>query len=443
MADPIHGLIRLNRNDPNHNLLLKVINSYAFQRLRRVRQMGLAEFVFPGATHTRFMHSIGTLWLTIQALEILKLQPEAEKLIKAKVGNTQITAESAVLVAALVHDIGHPPLSHTLEYVLDLEQTATLHDVFWNQRILEEDPELQALWQQYAPEMPKAIKQLMGGDKNYAKHFLADLVSSQLDMDRLDYLVRDSHYLGVQYGRIETEHLLNNLVLDEKPNGEKVLAVREETLPALEHYLFGRFQAYKMAAHHLDKASEMLLKKTFCRFRDIALEEEMGALSQNEKRFYALMNDPQNLSVEDYLRMDDASLWEAVKYWAETSKDKWLKILSQRLLRHDLFKVIDLAAVADKVNLGELFQKLAEDAVNRDLDPEYCFAYETIHARTMYYAEKRKIWIKLRHGEVLPFEDVSPLAHTPKTSDRHLLFLWDQQAKETAKKELAKIGWQG
>jgi uncharacterized protein len=432
MADPVHGLIQFDRTNLTHRLLLEVINSFPFQRLRRIRQMGLAEFVFPGATHTRFMHCIGATWLTIQAIEHLKQDPHGADILNQPIGDTGIKTDMTLLMAVLLHDIGHPPLSHTLEYALALDKADALHDAYWNQEIIEADADLKRIWDNAAPTMPQAIQQFMGGGDS-KKHFLADLVSSQLDMDRLDYLVRDSHYLGVQYGRIETQRLIKSMTLSERDSGEVVLALREEALPGLEHYLFGRHQAYKMASHALDKASEMLLKKTIQRFAELVDTKHPDA-NPNEL-LVRLMKNPKSLRVDEYLILDDGYLWELIKRWAFDAKDSLLKLLASRLLRHDLYKVIDLSPyLAHRPELIEKLEATLRDHAEREkMPPEYYYQIETIPSRLFYHQDGRPIWIQRQHGPVVEFTDVSSFANAPKQPDRTLLFLWDRVAKVLAR----------
>lgn len=442
MADPIHGVIRLKRHDENHEMILDVMNSQAFQRLRRIKQMGLAEFVFPGATHTRFVHSIGSAWLMIKTLDALKDFGEARRLLDATYEDTGITLHKILLLSILVHDIGHTPLSHTLEEILDLKSQGLLHDTYWNSLILEQDEELQALWKKHGPALPQAVKRFTGAEDEKSRHFLADLVSSQLDMDRLDYLLRDSHYLGVQYGRIEVERIITNLVLGTTPTGMPAVAIREEAVPAVEHYLFGRYEAYKMALHSLDKASETLLKKTLERFkwvRDNGLDPGHPA-----DLLYKLMHDGRSLSVKEYLMLDDCYLWDKVMIWAHESSDQLLKNLANRLLSHDLFKYVELT---DYTRDFETELAAIEDALQQHYEKRglsFTFGYDqmVVTPKMLYQPATLKppIWVRRKNDDLTDFSDVSslPLHQEIQHGQRCLLFVWDKDAKNFLKQLLEK-----
>lgn len=432
VADPIHGLIQFDRNDPSQNLLLNVMNSKAFQRLRRVKQMGLAEFVFPGATHSRFVHSIGSASLMMQALDQLNRSPKGKALLESHYGSTHIPLSRLLLLGILVHDIGHAPLSHTLEDILDLEAQGLLHDKHWNRKILTEDRELQRIWKRFGSDLPEAMLNFMGDGA--PKHFLAQLVSSQLDMDRLDYLQRDSHFLGVQYGRIEAARIIANLEIAKLPNGREVVAVREEAVPAIEHYLFGRHQAYKMALHSLDKASEALLKKVLQRFQWVRQQGLSTGAPADE--LYQLMTDGKTLTTEQYLRMDDCYLWEKINQWASDSEDKLLSDLANRMLRHNLLKFVDLAKYgfggASVQELGPVYEALKAHYEKRDLPMAFCFEETIVHSKPMYQPPdcREPIWIRTTRGNVVDLREVSSfsLSVKPKANLKHLLFVWDRDA---------------
>ena len=433
MADPIHGLIQFDRNDPSHNMLLTVMNSKAFQRLRRIKQMGLAEFVFPGATHSRFVHSLGATFLMIQTLEHFSRTAAGKRYLNAPYGNTDIPLSRLLLLGILVHDIGHAPLSHTLEDVLDLKSQGLLHDHHWNRKILTEERELQRIWKRFGPELPNAVLEFMG-EGSQPKHFLAWLVSSQLDMDRLDYLQRDSHFLGVQYGRIEADRIISNLEIARLPNGEEVVAVREEAVPAIEHYLFGRHQAYKMALHSLDKASEALLKKVLQRFRWVRDQGiDPGSLAPE---LYQFIVDGRQLTTDDYLRMDDCYLWENINQWASHSKDKLLSELANRMLRHNLLKFVDLSKYAFEglrfAEITAVYEPFVAHYEKRGLSMEFCFEETIVHSKPMYQPRESRepIWIRTSRGQVVDLQEVSSfsLSVKEKTNLKHLLFVWDREA---------------
>lgn len=432
VADPIHGLIQFDRNDPTQNLLLCVMNSRAFQRLRRIRQMGLAEFVFPGATHSRFVHSLGATHLMLQTIEHFRRLPRTASILESPYGNTDIPLSRLLLLGILVHDIGHTPLSHTLEDVLDLKKQGLLHDQYWNRKILTEDPELLKLWKRFGPELPEAVLNFMGDGA--PKHFLAQLVSSQLDMDRLDYLQRDSHFLGVQYGRIEAARIIANLEISLLPDGQEVVAAREEAVPAIEHYLFGRHQAYKMALHSLDKASEALLKKVLYRF--FWAREQKIETGEPAEELYLLMKNGKCLSTEQFLRMDDCYLWDNINKWASYSQDKLLSDLANRMLRHNLFKFVDLTKYGFTGTAIEemtpVYEALRAHYEKRGLVWEFCFEETLVHSKPMYQPidAREPIYIRTGRGKVVDLRDMSSfsLSVTPNANLKHLVFVWDREA---------------
>lgn len=442
VADPIHGLIRFDRNDPSHSLLLSVINSKAFQRLRRIRQMGLAEFVFPGATHSRFVHSIGATHLMMKTIDHLEQLPEGRRYLASTYGDTGIPFSCLLLFGILVHDIGHTPLSHTLEDVLNLKSQNLLHDQYWNRKILTEDRELQRIWKRFGPELPNAVLNFMGDGA--PKHFLAQLVSSQLDMDRLDYLQRDSHFLGVQYGRIEADRIITNLEIARMANGREVVAAREDAVPAIEHYLFGRHQAYKMALHSLDKASEALLKKVLQRFFYV----RQSGLNPGEPadELYQLMADGKQLTTAQYLRMDDCYLWDSINKWSLYSEDKLLSELANRMLRHNLMKFVDLSKYGfNGTSIRELppvYEALEAHYAKRGLAMEFCFDEVIIHSKPMYQPPEARepIWILTTRGKVVDLRDVSSfsLSAKPDTNLKHLVFVWDRDAVKVLMEQLER-----
>lgn len=441
MADPVYGIIQFDRCHAVHQLLLAVVNTRAFQRLRRIRQMGMAEFVFPGAVHTRFNHSLGTAYLMNKALWVLKQDKKARALLKSPFDasvNESITLEMLLMMGILLHDIGHSALSHTLEDVLHLPEKGLSHDYFWLWKIINEDAELQALWQKFeVSELPTLLHRFMLGDNDphrpgHQRHFLSHLVSSQLDMDRLDYLLRDSHFMGTRYGEIECDRIISCLDITHLQQGEPVIALLEDGLPAVEHYLFGRHQAYKMALHSLDKASESLLGMTLRRFYHA---RKAGIATGFEApELFQLMENGHSLTLAQYLRMDDAYLWNAIHAWSVDSEDALLHTLAGRLMSHDLPKFVDLLPY--KLTLCNEVERELKDALalhyqERGLDMAFGFETVWVEPKPLYRVDKEPIWILTREGRVVELPELSSVANAeaPDKGTKYLWFVWDAEAK--------------
>ncbi len=443
MADPIHGLLQFDRKDPVHRIVLETMNSLAFQRLRRVKQMGMAEFVFPGAVHTRFSHSLGATFLMSKAMSHFKHDRDSRTILKSTFAETGITLETLLMTGILVHDIGHPPLSHTLEDVLGLHAKGLTHDHYWLPRILKEDAQLQKIWKNFGVEnIADALNTFMVGDEQTPRHYLAGLVASQLDMDRLDYLLRDSHFMGTRYGEIECDRLISCLEIQNKLDGKPVITLLEDGLPALEHYLFGRHQAYKMALHSIDKASEALLGFTLQRF---IYATQAGIDTGNPaKELFQLGTDGASLSIDRYLRMDDHYLWHAIQDWSLDSQDPFLKELASRLMHHNLPKFIDLMELRYYPSVSEqleLKESLANHYRVRGIPFDYGFAETWVEPRPLYRRDREPLWIETRDRGVVELPQVSALAQQfeAKHMAKHLWFLWDHESRKFLAERLSKL----
>jgi uncharacterized protein len=226
--DPLHGAIRLETADPAEALAIQLIDSEPFQRLRRIRQLGPAFLTFHGAESSRFTHSLGVLELARQALRQLERH------------HPELAAHRGVLyAAALLHDLGHAPLSHTGEEMFGLKHEA------WSARLIREHPSLRGPLEAFGPGSAEAVAQLLQGTHTVCPAIQA-LVSSQLDCDRLDYLLRDSYSTGTSYGHLDLERILAALTL--APDGG--LAIHPKGLMAVEHYLVVRNLMYRTVYNH-------------------------------------------------------------------------------------------------------------------------------------------------------------------------------------------------
>ncbi|MFZ9229772.1 MAG: HD domain-containing protein, partial [Prochlorococcaceae cyanobacterium] len=226
--DPLHGAIRLERHDPAEALAIDLIETQPFQRLRRIRQLGPAFLTFHGAESSRFTHSLGVLHLARLALQ--QLERQAGALAEQR---------SLLYAAALLHDVGHGPLSHSGEEMYGLHHEA------WSARLIREHSELHGLLEAHHSGLAEAVATLLEhGRSSHAA--IAALVSSQLDCDRLDYLLRDSYSTGASYGQLDLQRILAALTL--APDGS--LAVHPKGLMAVEHYLVVRNLMYRSVYNH-------------------------------------------------------------------------------------------------------------------------------------------------------------------------------------------------
>jgi len=226
--DPLHGAIRLDRSLPAEALVMDLVETVAFQRLRRIRQLGPAFLTFHGAESSRFTHSLGVLHLARRALAGLsRQQPDLAR------------HQGVLYAAALLHDLGQAPLSHSGEEMFGLRHEQ------WSARLVREDPALRDRLEAFEPGTAAAVADLLeSGRHNCAA--VAALVSSQLDCDRLDYLLRDSHSTGTCYGQLDLDRILAALCL--APDGS--LALHPKGLMAVEHYLVVRDLMYRSVYNH-------------------------------------------------------------------------------------------------------------------------------------------------------------------------------------------------
>jgi len=331
--DPVHGLIELRGDD---RPIAELLETRAMQRLRRIKQMGLAWLVYPGAEHSRFSHALGAFHVAQRVIKQLRLDGRVALDVK---------------VAALVHDIGHGPFSHAWEHVFP----GSDHER-WGARIVAEDAELRAALETLAPGLSASMTAFW--HKTYKPAFARKLVSSQLDVDRLDYLLRDGHYSGAGYATYDLDWILHALAVEEVRTSDDdprdlVIDYRRGMF-AVEQYLFARSYMYAQVYHHKTvRAAEWMLIKLFVRYAQLARAgaEPPGLPVAAQLARGAV------LPVEDYLRLHDISVFHALDGWAgrgdgEPAADPVMRDLSRRLVDRRLFKTFDLGddpRVAERV----------------------------------------------------------------------------------------------
>ncbi len=319
LRDPVYGNITI----PSR-VLLDLVDSPEFQRLRRIRQLGMCFTVFHGAEHSRFQHALGVMWLMHRILEhwqqhrLLDLQPEQRL---------------AACAAALLHDVGHGPFSHALERVFSGVDHEALGRRIVRRRLA---PILER--HGLAPDMVEAM---MAG--TYRDPVFHELLSSQLDVDRMDYLQRDSLYTGVKYGLFDIDRIIYTVIpMREGPEGSLVSAVDPKGTEAVEEYLFSRyFMHWQVYLHRTVRAAEVLLR--------VVLERAHAVYARNPEDLHLppnlefLFHHPAGLGdefLEAFLDLDDFDVFHAIKLWRH-SRDPVLADLSTRFARRRLFKALD------------------------------------------------------------------------------------------------------
>ena len=329
-------------------MLVRLIDTAEFQRLRRIRQLGLAHFAYQGAEHSRFTHSLGVLHLATRILAKLSQNYDISE-----------NDQTAVKIAALLHDIGHGAFSHVIETIQHFH-----HEAFTIEAVLSNETEVGKTLLAYSEDLPRKVADIIRG--NFQPMALAQLVSSQLDVDRMDYLLRDSLMTGAKYGIYDIEWIIKSIEIDETNDR---LFVSARGVYAVEDYLQARYYMFRQVYFHRTlRSAEVILRSLFRR----ALY-----LFQNDKNIWYAKNTAfekflrgEKINLQEHLELDDNDIIFHIKQW-QNSNDKILKDLSKRFLNRRLLKVFDLDMPEDmRDSFLDDGQKIVEDA---GYDTEYYF----------------------------------------------------------------------
>ena len=387
--DPVFGFIKIPRG-----LLYNIVEHPLFQRLNRINQLGLASVVYPGARHTRFQHSLGAFHLMSEA--IINLQQKGIFIFESEA--------EAVQAAILMHDIGHGPFSHVLEDTL-------IHG------ISHEDISLL---------MMEEINRSLNGQLNlaisifkgeYPKNFLHQLISSQLDMDRLDYLRRESFYTGVTEGNIGSARIIKMLnVIDDS------LVVEQKGIYSLENYLTTRRLMYwQVYLHRTCVAYEKVLVNMLNRAKalvkqghDVFASPALHYFLENEVDADWFNTHPETL--KHYENLDDSDIWSAMKAW-KYDNDKILSTLATDMLDRKIFKVEVHEEPIPQERIDELQQTIAEKMAIPLEDAHYMMSLNTIQ-KDMYNVDDDNIAILYKNGEIRDISEASELLNVQLLSKK-------------------------
>jgi len=354
IRDPIHDLISLDLDNPTEQLLFNLIDTREYQRLRRIRQMGMAGYVFPGAEHSRFTHSIGVMYLMRQVVDRLDDDNKLDPILR-----------TAAFAAALLHDVGHGPFSHVMEKFFGYR-----HEQWSKKIICSEHTEVNKLLRDFDPDLPQLVVSII--DHKVDPKWISYILSSQMDVDRFDYLSRDSHMTGVKYGIFDLDRLMLMLRID--ADSGLVYVARKGLLP-VEKYLQSRYHMYRQVYFHKAcAAAESMLMATLkrCQFCYQNIPSFQDHLPAQMNQFFS---NKEQMTVSDYLDLDDSIILYCFHLW-EKSEDKILSDLASRLLNRRLYKSIEVSELDE--NDLEFRQRLSEAANmmrKNGLDPDYCLLF--------------------------------------------------------------------
>lgn len=372
MRDPIHGYIHI-----QYQLIWDLINAKEFQRLRRIHQLGGTYEVYHTAEHSRFTHSLGVYEITrrmVNEVSGLKDLCEEDKV--------------SVMCAALLHDLGHGPFSHAFEAI-----TPVPHEAY-TLRVILEDTQIHQILESISSDFPEKVASIIA--YQHPNDLLNQIVSGQLDADRMDYLLRDAYFTGTSYGNFDLERILRTMrVKDQK------IVMKESGIHSVEDYIMARYHMYWQVYYHpVTRSYEAILCSIFQRMKDLYEQDPEKLI--DIKMFQPFLR--QQDTVHDHFKMDEPAALYGFTLLSESSDDI-LRDLSRRLLNRDLFEYETIHDEKDLIRIKENVKKLGYDPV-----------YYVIHdeARQHPYkpykgGEGHNIWILKENGQIEELSEVSDI----------------------------------
>ena len=389
--DPVHGFIKI-----PYEILYDVLEHRYFQRLRRISQTGLLSLVFPGATHTRFHHALGAMHLMFTALETLKLK-------NVKISDEE---EKAALLAILLHDVGHGPYSHALESLLMEDWHHEKLSILLMKKLNDE----------FNGELDLAIEMFQG---KYHRKFFNQLITSQLDVDRLDYLKRDSFFTGVSEGSVNTQRIISMMnVKDDE------LLIDEKGVYSIENFLTARMFMYWQVYYHKTSAlAEHLLVKILSRAKQLISEGKQVEAYGNLK-YFLYKTDFEKATEEDvnrFTQLDDTDVLSAIKTW-QNADDFVLSYFCKAVVQRKFPKTVFSSQKFEELEILEKIER-----ANQKFGIENGDQLVEQISRTLlpYDNQKQPIFLLKRDGRKIKLEDAETQilsAHINQPTTKNILF---------------------
>ncbi|MNO20632.1 Deoxyguanosinetriphosphate triphosphohydrolase-like protein [compost metagenome] len=380
--DPVHNYVHV-----QDEVIWSLINTPEFQRLRRIRQLGTSYLTFHGAEHSRFSHSLGVYEITRRIISQFE---------RADYGDWPRDERMVALCAALLHDLGHGPFSHSIE------QAFQMNHEDWTCKILLGDTEVNAVLRSLGDDFPEKVASVIR--KDYPNPIVVNLVSSPLDADRMDYLLRDAYFTGVNYGTIDMDRILRML----RPFQGRIV-VKESGMHAVEDYLMSRYQMYwQVYFHPVTRSSEIILRQIFRRAKELYASGH--SLSFLPEPLPGLFN--RELTVQEYLLLDESLVQTAFMQW-RNEKDDLLSDLCTRFLDRKLYKYVEVDSI-DKEMILEIREAFSKAGLHPDYDLEIDFPTDLPYDvfRPDGEAKDKQILLLDRHERIREISEVSDIVRS-------------------------------
>ena len=378
LKDPVHSYIHI-----HYEVIWNCLDSKEFQRLRRIRQLGGDFQVYPTAEHSRFSHSLGVYEIVRRMVtEVKSLCVELTEYEKV-----------CVMLAGLLHDVGHGPFSHAFEHI-----TNHSHEEY-TAKIILGNTELNAILRNVSEKLPQDIVSII--QHTHENDILNQIVSGQLDADRMDYLLRDSYFTATSYGQFDLERILRTMRVRKTNEGRKVIVVKYTGIHSVEDYIMARYQMYWQVYYHpVARSYEAVFIQLFNRLKDIFKVDK--DYFEDMKVLIPFL-EKSEVSVEEYFKLDENSLLYCCAL-IQDKEDKIAADLARRLQNRNLFEYVDY----DEENLAQIKNMLKEN----NLDERYYLKIESIEASVYSPYKGRKILIEKLNGDIVALEKASTIVES-------------------------------
>ena len=378
LKDPVHSYIHI-----HYEVIWNCLDSKEFQRLRRIRQLGGDFQVYPTAEHSRFSHSLGVY-------EIVRRMVTEVKTLCAELTEYE---KVCVMLAGLLHDVGHGPFSHAFEHV-----TNHSHEEY-TAKIILGDTELNSILRAVSKKMPEDIVSII--QHTHENDILNQIVSGQLDADRMDYLLRDSYFTATSYGQFDLERILRTMRVRKTSEGRKVIVVKHTGIHSVEDYIMARYQMYWQVYYHpVARSYEAVFIQLFNRLKDIFKDNK--DYFEDMKVLIPFLEKAE-VSEEEYFRLDENSLLYCCAL-IQDKNDVIAADLAKRLQNRKLFEYVDY----NEENLAQIQNMLRENGY----DEQYYLRIENIEASVYSPYKGRKILIEKLDGQIVALEKASTIVES-------------------------------